>query len=613
VIRQLERSVDELIPEQFLDVNDYFTPYFPSTSANYVQSRSDLGSVGWLLEQPYYKKFMKREEGYLSTLTETSRDVKEEESRTPVRKRDYQWDTEQKGNMLFDFIGLVNATENAASEEPNRVDFVGLSEALKVRVITKEPPARTFFLKIFQKKLWKILKQYRVFKLISSPTSPEIIQDGLGKKLPKGYSFLNGDYSAATNKIKSFVSETIARRICLRFGLSDVETELFVDSLVNHRFSLDGRQVEQHRGQFMGSITSFVVLCIANFALSRWALEIAEERTISVKNVAMLINGDDVVIKGPDSLFPIWKEVTEAGGLETSVGKTFVSKKFANINSRNYRYTPEDGYLVERIDRRPNFRGRVVNQTIVYRQTPIVLMGVLLGKDRSGGPDSGAMGKREILEFRYKDLMSNCPEFCREQVHKMFIRKHESVLKQSNIPWYMPSWIGGYGLVGYKEPSELDRRIGRRILLDWRNHQPQTVRNKTEWQTWNLAEKFVKDRVETDSSEFDEEGAEAYQELVASKALDILFHADTSSKTIKKKMVKARGMNTIYHHNEKLWRLKGAKKVGKLPKPLTIDELRTRRSYLTTSIVDHNEERSMRRRLTQEQRNAQQASISDLD
>jgi hypothetical protein len=608
---QCRRTVNELISkdEQF-GMDDIYEPFFPSTSANYIYSRSNLGSVGWLLQNKMFVKWLRRRGGYLKNIVKKQYEEEQRESIKEVNS----WDPKEQNVFKHAFADLMAYTLEAAKKETNEVKFVGLGEALKVRTITKEPPARSFYLKALQRKIWKILYRYKVFKLIGHPTTPEIVQDGLGKHLKKDQSFLNGDYSQATNLLKSFVSKEIALAISERLDLPDDERDLFVDSLINHEFKMaNGETVTQKRGQFMGSITSFNVLCIANLALSRWSLEIAEKRSIRINDVNMLINGDDVVIKGPDNLFPIWKKITSAGGLVTSVGKTFVSKVFANINSRNFRYRPKEPYTIEVIDRRPGFYGALRKREIVFHQTPIVLMGIMLDKVRSGTKDTKTQRKIDLMEFKYNDLIKNCPSYCLKEVHNLFIKSHENELSRYKIPWYMPTWIGGLGLTGYKRPSDLDLRKAQAILYNWKNVRPKMHGSKREWQMWTMAEdEMVKEGIATFDSYIDDQGHKDYNHVTASKALDILFRERTTTENIyiKEKIEKNRGMKMILRHNEKVWSLKGQE--GKLPPPIDFELLKRLKKYRTLRRPDPRVEREYLKSLRREQQRSDRSELFDL-
>jgi len=106
----------------------------------------------------------------------------------------------------------------------------------------------------------------------------------------------------------------------------------------------------QKRGQLMGSVLSFPVLCILNFVT--WALTqknvIAlikqakrekfdrENRLALLNSFPVLINGDDILFESTTLDYYRWCEVLKHVGFSKSVGKNLVSKSFVTINSQFY-------------------------------------------------------------------------------------------------------------------------------------------------------------------------------------------------------------------------------------------------------------------------------------
>lgn len=62
VIRELQRTVDEIFEHEFISYEDLVEPFFPSTSANYIMSRSNLGSLAVLYD---YCSFGKMGDGIM--------------------------------------------------------------------------------------------------------------------------------------------------------------------------------------------------------------------------------------------------------------------------------------------------------------------------------------------------------------------------------------------------------------------------------------------------------------------------------------------------------------------------------------------------------------------
>jgi len=107
-------------------------------------------------------------------------------------------------------------------------------------------------------------------------------------------------------------------------------------------FDADGREVppvrkevlkEQIWGQLMGSPYSFPILCVVNLAVCRYVVEMAVQRLITLDEFPGLVNGDDVVMKLDPLEYELWQRVVADAGLIPSVGKNYLSRDFAIINS----------------------------------------------------------------------------------------------------------------------------------------------------------------------------------------------------------------------------------------------------------------------------------------
>jgi hypothetical protein len=464
-----------------------------------------------------------------------------------------------------------------AEDEPNIAIPVALAEALKIRIITKGPPFRQYVLRYIQKELHSTLRKIPQFALIGSPTGgAPSFASYLTKVLRIDEElhdherlFLSGDYKAATDKLKSWASEAAAEAVCDALEYPVVMRKLFVDSLTRHiiqwnmdpesftRVSYDNAkgqpmffaQGEQKVGQLMGSIVSFPILCIVNAAISRYSQELAELREIPIRKMPMAINGDDIVISTTERGKDYWRQIVKLVGLEESVGKTFFNKDFLQINSTNFSLTE---------------RGKLV-------QVPYVNMGLLTGQKRSVKGKAGKIDLYDQTEFtfgaRYRQLISTCPPRLQNEVHKLFVTHNKTTLSKVRVPWYIPEWIGGFGLTGLKRPSELDLRMAQRILFRWKTERPYPLgSNPTRWRVWDLARNRLPKPIVVDNIN---DGVEEYADALNAQACDLLLDtriklddlltAEGDSKFIKSKI----------RRNELLW--KPAR--GKLPQPIAEEKL----------------------------------------
>jgi hypothetical protein len=213
-----------------------------------------------------------------------------------------------------------------------------IAEPLKVRLITKNEP-NTWVLKPVQMALWRTLKKFPVFDLTNSPDID------LERLLNRGKYLVSGDYEAATDNFHLDIMATAV----------DTLSHYIPKSLVDW-FKWEGGQHKIHypswtgldsilqtRGQLMGSLLSFPILCLANF--TTWAR--AWARVTGNKDITywlkegnkppLFINGDDILfpVTGlKDPLYHCWRAEATSIGLKPSVGKCYVSRQFGLINSQ---------------------------------------------------------------------------------------------------------------------------------------------------------------------------------------------------------------------------------------------------------------------------------------
>jgi hypothetical protein len=376
--------------------------------------------------------------------------------------------------------------------------------------------------------------------------------DRLGRKLQSNEGYLSGDYAAATDNLHSWVSNTIANAVSDRLKLSEIERKLFIASLTGH--TIEGRK--QTTGQLMGSITSFPVLCIANAAFTRWAKEIDLKRKVSLKDSTIMVNGDDVAMRCTKQGYRYWSKITKFGGLEESVGKTFFSRQFVQINSVNY-LRDEDNP----VDLVTSEKGKTIIRSCPFHEVKYVNMGLITGTKRSGG-NIGLKDQSDSktnLGTWYRELMKLCPNHLREDVHQHFINRHRKTLNKFQIPWYVPEWLGGWGLTGYTSPSELDLRVAGMILRNWETVRPISIAHQeASWKTWLMAEKRIPAFTVNQRSN---PGVDAYTNLVSKICIDLLFDSDVDLEQL---FVAPESKENfwIFQINEKIWLPSSYKALG---------------------------------------------------
>jgi hypothetical protein len=321
-------------------------------------------------------------------------------------------------NFLGDYKKFYWRCFKAALLEVPIVVPVGLAEALKIRVITKGPALTYFVLKPFQKFLWKTLKKHPAFRLIGEPCDVSHIEQTLGCKI--GSFFMSGDMKNATDDLHTWVSETIMDELDVVLSLPPALTELCYRALTGHLYLHNNVEKKQQRGQLMGSIISFPILCMATATTVRIALEVNRPRK-DLRHHPMLVNGDDNVSKTTDPLcYHNWANILRVFGPTSSIGKSYFNQRFAVINSMIFDL--EGG---------------------VWRNRPYVNLGLIKGYSRSQSTDEDLL---KNLAQKYNDLITTCPSETKARCVKMFMYFNAKKLSEFKGPWYWPERAGGLGM-----------------------------------------------------------------------------------------------------------------------------------------------------------------------
>jgi hypothetical protein len=291
---------------------------------------------------------------------------------------------------------------------------VPLTEPLKVRVITCENAWSTYLLTGAQKSLWECLHNHHWFALTGRPVVASDIPE-----LPKGSDWISVDYSAATDNLSSDFSRLVIREIC---DLTGLPFELCLDSLVNHKLDYKGRLVDQTNGQLMGSILSFIVLCICNAVVISLTVSNKFDR-----NAPFLVNGDDGLFIGGETEYQTWKSLSSSLGLSPSIGKVYRSNRFCVINSECF-YLNEDDLVVD--CPYPNASGLMTFDARTYSKA------------------KSPLDLRDNLILWLKGF-STYEE--KVQAERLWYSMLSPILKESwvvnfNVDYYLPQSLGGLGL-----------------------------------------------------------------------------------------------------------------------------------------------------------------------
>jgi len=506
VEEQLDRTVRELFGGARLTDDDVERPFFPSTSANYVRSRAKGGAVGEVLGYVRQLSLLIQDEPDAFNWTNLSGiDVRFNEVfglgveggvRAAFTVDDYEFRTQ--------FRHLYTSCVARAMDEEHDVELVALPEALKVRVISKGPPFSMFALKPLQRFMWDRLSRHPAF-LVGGPVDNWVVQDRLGGRLRDDEAFLSGDYAAATDELCSWVSDRIAVTLSRLCGLTIEEQHLLRMSLTGH--TIEGQL--QQNGQLMGSVTSFPILCIANAALSRWAYELGHNVRRTLKDWPGVVNGDDIAMRCNTLARQLWFRVTSFAGLIESVGKTYYDRRFVEMNSRVFLFDADPAVR--------SWCAAAVNnhwRYAHYRMVGFVNLGLIRGMKRSGGQtrEAECYGPNSFGQVA-QELRDCAPTALKDAVLRLYVRHNFDSLSRTNLPWYMPEWLGGLGLPcwwddqtgEYHGPSLDDVRKGQFIKRHYDTLAPRTV-SDARWQMDRLFREYalIKPIVVEDTEAVDE-------------------------------------------------------------------------------------------------------------
>jgi len=154
--------------------------------------------------------------------------------------------------------------------------------------------------------------------LLKGPPTPAKIKSA-GFRFVHG--ILSGDYKGATDNLDLRVSHLILAAILDAAVVVPPTVKEAAFRSLRPRVEVHGELVQVERGQMMGSLLSFPLLCLYNYAVTTFALG----------KKPMLINGDDVVVETPDAA--PWFAALPSLGLFPEPSKTSYRTGYLEINS----------------------------------------------------------------------------------------------------------------------------------------------------------------------------------------------------------------------------------------------------------------------------------------
>jgi len=166
--------------------------------------------------------------------------------------------------------------------------------------------------------------------------------------LVHGEVFTSGDYESATDNLNQGVQELILslildNTVAVPKGILDSACDTL-------RMSLYDREdpdliYHQHRGQLMGNLLSFPLLCIVNYLAFRYYSG-TSGRQGSRCFAPVKVNGDDIVFRSTPEVSSRWMKGVVGSGLVLSKGKTMVHGTYFSLNSCLFKARPLDVFIV---------------------------------------------------------------------------------------------------------------------------------------------------------------------------------------------------------------------------------------------------------------------------
>jgi len=212
---------------------------------------------------------------------------------------------------------------------PNTVRAVSVFTGGKYRIVTKNRVSMQS-LSALHDTLYSFLTKKEPF--LRGEAVPGSFE---GFEAVRGEEFVSGDYESATDNLSLEVQRLILSTILDR--CTHVPSDVIQHALASQScgfFSAKGEFLgQQARGQLMGNLLSFPLLCLVNYLAFRYL--------VPRPSVPVRINGDDIVFRARPEEIRRWKAGVNSAGLVLSSGKTLVDKRFFSLNSTFFSASPK--------------------------------------------------------------------------------------------------------------------------------------------------------------------------------------------------------------------------------------------------------------------------------
>jgi hypothetical protein len=212
---------------------------------------------------------------------------------------------------------------------------VGIPEgAGKTRIITKPNSLLSYVCYPMQKTLMRFLRDNNVFSLIGKDFTVCDL-DLAGFSLDGKDEMLLGDYDQATNRILLKATELALEAFLAKSEFTELDGRYARESLLGGVvvFPEPLLPTVLEKGQMMGNVLSFPLLCIINL-VCYWQSYEKVWGPCRWRDLPVRINGDDILARTNTDHYQEWLKSIGVVGLKPSAGKNLVSRVTGIVNSQ---------------------------------------------------------------------------------------------------------------------------------------------------------------------------------------------------------------------------------------------------------------------------------------
>lgn len=437
IVSQIDRTVLEIFKGMEFKPKSGL-PSFPSLSSHFHMEGKDGGAAAWIMDSWHHAGYGPRDNNGKPFL---KFEVDMESGTREFRHYESQ-------EAIFSQCVIDGLEEERRAGVP--AVLVQIKEPMKMRGVTAGPEWLYWLCMEMQKFMWAGLAKHPTFSLVGKPISGDEIACILRRRRGK---FLSGDYSAATDNLRSCFSKACILSICKHCKVPEWYTDVLVECLVSHTLYWDREDdpiFRQMNGQLMGSPLSFPILCIINAAVCRMSFDKPLAR-LALRKLPLKINGDDCGMKYENQEKERWEKNSKHIGMAPSIGKCYYNDIFLEMNSETFFHNKlEDTW--ERIPFK-NFSLTYPRAAKGDSLRDYMSLGSLLKDFVSGSVPDG-----------YRNYSRRKIEKLRSKATKLFLDNQRFVLREAppNIAWWLPKCYGGLGMPNHprvvKDRTTMEQR-----------------------------------------------------------------------------------------------------------------------------------------------------------